>query len=115
MAERWRRPLKVLDLEPGREIMLDSDGRLRRSVKIVYDEESLERIRQGYACARCLEVFEVPWPLRCPTCKAPVGGRQAAYFEREVGADEWLGPKTTLEEERESLPERAEKEARDGN
>lgn len=110
MTERWRRPLTVLDMEPGREMMLDSDGKVHRSTKVVYDRESTERIRLGYACARCMEVFEVPWPVACPTCKAPVRSRQAEYYAREFGGTERIGSALSLADEQGALPERATKE-----
>jgi hypothetical protein len=107
----WRKPLTVLDTEPGDEMYI-VNGRLVRSLKVIFDRESTERIRQGYACAKCLQVFEVPWPERCPTCGAPIRARQQEYFEREVSAQiAHLGPRHTLAEEIEGIHERAAKAA----
>ena len=91
MNERWRKPLKVLHIEPSDEAFLTSDGRLQRGVRVTYDRESTERIRLGYACAKCMEPFEVPWPEHCDVCGAPVRSRQAEYFEKE-----WLPQEVDL-------------------
>jgi len=106
----WRRPLVVLDVEPANEVTLEEvNGKLalRRGVKVTFDRESTERIRTGYACARCLEVFEVPWPLSCPVCRAPIRERQAEYFEREytpavldLSPTDWSDELASLEERR---------------
>jgi len=86
----WRRPLRVLDAEPGEHVMY-LNGKFFRSTKITFDRESTERIRTGYACANCLEVFEVPWPEHCPLCHAPIRERQLEYFQKEYGGVENLG------------------------
>ena len=115
MAERWRRPLVVYDVEPGDEVVV-VNGRIMRSNKVIYNRESTERIRHGYACANCMEVFEVPWPERCSFCGVPVKERQGEYFEREVETQiARLGPRKTLSEELEGIHERAEEARRDGS
>lgn len=97
--ERWRKPLTVLDVEET-----------RTGTKVTFDRDSTERIRSGYACAKCLEVFEQSWPLHCPTCGAPIRARQLEFFQREYGGYERLGPKASLSEEFEGLEERRRKE-----
>jgi len=109
----WRRPLVVLDVEPADQVTLEEvNGRLvaRRGVKITFDRESTERIRTGYACARCLEVFEVPWPFSCPMCRAPIRERQQEYFEREFNPALLDLSPTNWEDELASLDERRRKE-----
>jgi hypothetical protein len=108
LAERWRRPLVVLSVEPGDEVML-AGGRLLRSTKITFDRESTERIRHGYACIKCLAVFERPWPINCRDCGAPIRERQADYFLREYGGTVHLGPSTSLADELAGLHERVAK------
>jgi hypothetical protein len=105
MFERWRKPLNVLFIEDSTEAFLLEDGRVQRGVKITYDRESTERIRLGYACGKCMEVFEVPWPETCPMCGAPVRARQREFFEREFGGIVAVGPRRTLDEERERMRE----------
>ena len=64
-------------------------------------------MRLGYACAKCLRVFERPWPERCPDCGAPIRSKQAEYFANEFGGTERLGPSTTIADELERLKEEA--------
>jgi DNA-directed RNA polymerase subunit RPC12/RpoP len=106
LAERWRKPVKVLQVEHSSEAFITSDGRIQRGVNIVLDGESVERMRLGYVCAKCLEPFEVPWPLRCNVCGAPVASKQREFFEREFSPSVVeLGPRTTMAEELERLRE----------
>ena len=105
MSERWRKPLGVLAIEGSDEAIVTSDGRTMRNPSFVFDAESVERLRLGYACIKCLEVFETPWPERCPTCGAPIASKQREYFAREYAGHVELGPSTTLEEERARLRE----------
>jgi hypothetical protein len=105
MRERWREPLNCLDIQNSDQMTITPTGRVMRNPSFTFDADSIERLRLGYACIKCLEVFEVPWPERCPTCGAPIRKEQAAYFEREFVGDVHLGPTTSLDEERERLRE----------
>jgi hypothetical protein len=105
MLERWRRPLNVLAIEDSDEAHLTPDGRIQRGVKVTYDAESTQRIRLGYACGKCMEPFEVPWPETCHVCGAPVRARQREFFEREFGGIAPIGPRSTLDAERERMRE----------
>ena len=107
--ERWQKPLTVINVEPGDDYQLDSDGSISRSTKITYSRESTERIRLGYACARCLEVFEIAWPVACTTCGAPIRERQLEYFEREYGGVINLSP-TSWDDEIAAIEEHGRKE-----
>lgn len=107
MSRDWRRPLKVLNVEPGDEVNLVG-GRLLRSTRITFDRESTERIRSGYACAKCLEPFEQAWPERCPVCGAPIRERQLEYFTKEYAGFERLGSRIPMFDG--GLQERAAKE-----
>lgn len=107
MSRDWRRPLKVLNVEPGDEVNLVG-GRLLRSTRITFDRESTERIRSGYACAKCLEPFEQAWPERCPVCGAPIRERQLEYFTKEYAGFEQLGSRIPMFDG--GLQERAAKE-----
>lgn len=107
--ERWRQPLNIVASEPGDDVELGPDGVVRRSVRMTFDRASTERIRLGYACAKCLEVFEFSWPVNCPTCGAPVRERQLEYFAREYAGEVDLSP-TNWKDERASLDERRRKE-----
>jgi hypothetical protein len=105
MFERWRRPLTVLGFEESNEAYVTADGRIQRGLRVIYDAESTERIRLGYACGKCMAVFEVPWPETCDVCGAPVRARQREFFEREFGGSSLIGPRSTLDDERARMRE----------
>jgi len=100
MAERWRRPVVPLEIEehPSQGLWLP-DGRVQNDVTMVLRADDVDRMRAGFVCAKCFEPFEQAWPVHCPTCGAPIRTEQAAYFAREYGGDQRLGPSTSLEEE----------------
>lgn len=112
MAERWRTPVVPLEVEYQEQALWLPDGRIQRVAGFTLRPDDVERMRTGYACAKCLEPFEQAWPEHCPVCGAPIRSEQAAYFAREYGGEQHLGPRTTLAEELETLPERQEEEAR---
>jgi hypothetical protein len=105
--ERWRKPAGVLDIDPSGEVTITSDGRIQRIPTLVLDAETVERMRLGYMCVKCLEPFQVPWPVRCHVCGAPIAREQRAYFEREFAGDVHMGSRVSIEDELASLPERA--------
>lgn len=111
MAERWRKPVVPLDIsEQADQGIWLPDGRVQGGVTLTLNPEDVDRMRAGFVCAKCLEPFEEAWPERCHSCGAPIRSEQAAYFAREYGGSERLGPSRTLEEELEGIHERAERE-----
>lgn len=104
MEERWRSPAHILDagLHPLELVQLN-DGRVMRAAEVVFAAETIERMRQGYMCAKCLEPFEQAWPEHCPVCGAPVKGEQAEFFAKEFGGDVPVGSRLSLADERERL------------
>lgn len=111
MHERWREPLTVIEASPHPlELVQMPDGRVLRGAEIIYAKDSIERMRLGLACVRCGEVFEVAWPRLCTVCRFAVRRDQAAYFAREFGGEVHVGSRVTLDEERERIRERAERE-----
>lgn len=103
--DRWRQPIVPLLIEPVNQVLLLPDGRRQAEVQFVLSEFDIMRLRAGYGCAKCLQVFERPWPEKCPVCGAPIRDKQAEYFAREYGGVERFGPSTTLADERERLRE----------
>ena len=87
MPERWRKPLNVVSIEHADYVVLLPDGRVQRDARIGVDSESMERILTGYACAKCLGVFEHAWPVLCPDCGAPIRERQAEYMAKHLEFD----------------------------
>lgn len=110
MPERWRKPLTVVAVEehPSLGIWLP-DGRVQGALRIAVDEESAERIRTGYACAKCLEPFEHSWPRHCPVCGAPIAEQQAEYLAQEMEFEKPL-KRLSIDEEIAAIPERIAKE-----
>jgi len=94
-----------LAIEPVDQILVLGDGRRQAEVQFILSDEDIERLRLGYACAKCLRVFERAWPERCPDCGAPIRTEQLAYFVREYGSPVRLGPTVSLVEELERLKE----------
>ena len=106
MAERWAKPVVPLVIEQHEsEGVLMPDGRVFRQPVFVLKPEDVDRLRAGYVCIKCFQTFEQAWPELCPVCGCHVRRDQAAYFAREYGGDQRLGPSTSLADERERLRE----------
>ena len=86
------------------------DGRTLGGVRFILKPSDVERLRTGYACAKCFQVFERPWPERCEVCGVNVRRDQAAYFAREFDGEVDLSPSWTVQSELEQLDERRRKE-----
>jgi hypothetical protein len=109
LSERWRKPATVISIEPhDTEVLVLPDGRVQRNNVLTFDRETTERIRLGWLCAKCLEVFPEAWPEHCPVCGAPIRERQAEYFQKEFAL--LKDDRPSLEEEIEGIRERAEAE-----
>lgn len=59
------------------------DGREFHDAEVTLTEEAHKRMRMGYQCGRCMEVFVTAWPDQCRLCGFPVGTQQREYYERE--------------------------------
>lgn len=110
MDERWRRPLKVHavmeDVEAyNTEIGPNGVEHLVRATKWVIDEESMARLRMGYACLNCMEPFPEPFPARCSLCNYAVAENQLRDLAATDRGGMHVGPATTLADERERLIE----------
>jgi hypothetical protein len=73
------------------------DGREMDDGELLIDEDSHKRIRLGYQCGRCMEVFVSCWPDHCRLCGFPVGTVQREYYEREYTGSRVI--RTTLTQE----------------
>jgi hypothetical protein len=104
-AERWRKPVIPIDIEPVDQGIVLPDGRSLAVAAPILRPEDIERAREGFICLKCLEPFERPWPERCHVCGAPIRREQAAYLAREF-AEEKLGPRTSIEDELAALREK---------
>lgn len=63
---------------------MDKRGIWHTHPLMVLEFDDYERIRLGYACIKCLEPFERPFPEECVTCKFPVRDEQQEWFELEM-------------------------------
>lgn len=111
LVERWRKPIVPLavDQHDVEGIWLP-DGRRLRSPILTLDVDDVDRMRAGFACAKCLEPFERPWPERCHVCGVSVRRDQAAFFAREFDPTPADLTATDWDEELDGLEERLRKQ-----
>lgn len=110
MAERWRKPATVLEIETSRQRTQTWVGDPRGEMEdydLTLDEESTERVRLGYLCIDCLEPQETPFPEACSLCGYPMRSQQAEHFARTYRGIEVVGPSVSLADEIEMAQERA--------
>jgi hypothetical protein len=108
LLERWRKPAHVLLVEDvSNQSYVFGSGRVQNACAVTLDDETIERMRLGHMCAKCFEPFEHAWPVRCPTCGAPVRDKQAEYFAKEFGGEIQIGGSSL---EIDGIHERARKE-----
>jgi len=114
LAERWRRPANVIEIEQTNQGLWLPDGRVQGQVILHMSPGTVERIRLGYMCVKCLEPFPVAWPRLCHVCGCRVRTEQAEYFAREFGGEVHVGPSTSIDEEVERMHEEVEREQKEG-
>jgi ribosomal protein L37E len=66
--------------------------------EVTLTEEAHKRIRLGYQCGRCFEVFLTAWPAQCRCCGFPVATIQREFYEREFVGSRVLRTGLTQEE-----------------
>jgi hypothetical protein len=87
-----------VDFDPeGRTVQLP-DGREFVEAEVTLDENANQRVRLGYQCGRCFEVFVSPWPTQCRLCGFPVATIQREYYEREFRGSRVLRTSLTEDE-----------------
>lgn len=77
------RPGDVLDIEHREAGIVFPDGRRYQDVTVTLSEEAKERVRTGYQCGNCLEVFSEAWPKECRVCGFAVARDQADFFVQQ--------------------------------
>jgi len=75
-----------------------ADGREFDDGELLLDEDAHKRIRLGYQCGRCQEVFVSAWPEHCRLCGFPVGSVQREFYEREFTGQRVLRTSLTADE-----------------
>lgn len=83
--ERLINNIGVLDVDVDEDGLdyITTDGRRFADVRITLDDDAHVRMRTGYQCAHCLEVFQHAWPVECVMCGFPVGTEQRALVEQQ--------------------------------
>jgi hypothetical protein len=80
VTERWRRPAKTFDAVEGDTLVLMPSGETMVNAKVAVDEDTLQRMFEGYVCKNCLEPQEVPFPEVCEALKLPDGRVVGCYY-----------------------------------
>ena len=104
--ERWRRPATVYCVEEDSSFVEDeADGRTFGGVRMTVSAETLERLRLGRLCAKCLEPQQEAMPVRCSLCGFGIRSQQRAWFEHYFRGIELIGSRLSLDDELERLKE----------
>ena len=104
--ERWRRPAGILSIEEDPSFVEDeADGRTFGGVRMTVTAETMERLRLGRLCAKCLEPQEEQFPERCSLCGFPIRSDQRQWFEHYFRGIELVGSRLNLDDELERLKE----------
>lgn len=110
MAERWRKPVKLVGIESSLDTMTIGD-RVYRDYEYIINREDWDRIRTGYVCIQCFEPHETPFPERCPVC-GTTAEQQRERIPAEFAGDTWVGPHESYEDELDALDEKNERAKR---
>lgn len=96
--ERWQKPIVPRNVEDNLEILYYTpSGKKAAKPTWGLSPDDFERLKRGEGCMRCLCVWEVPWPERCPDCGYQVRDKQARDLHLEFKGERWLGPVRALE------------------
>lgn len=120
-------PTKYFGAEPaedGTTVKLP-DGRIFLDANVIIDEDSVEQIRLGMKCIRCMEPQSQPFPAICESrlpeevggalwCGFPIKEKQAAEFAAMYKGDVHVGSRVDLNDEMARLDEMSDYEARNG-
>jgi hypothetical protein len=104
--ERWRKPAGILAVEEHPTSVEDeADGRTFGGVRMTVTTETMERLRLGRLCAKCLEPQEEAMPVRCRLCGFGIRSQQREWFEHYFRGIELVGSRLSLTDELERLKE----------
>jgi len=65
MTERWRKSPNIIAVEADENYLIVIGGEPRRGARFAVDQETAQRLREGYICLNCFAVFESPFPENC--------------------------------------------------
>lgn len=92
-------------------VMVMPDGRRMQKTNIGHTRETIEAMRAGYICVKCMERFSSPFPDECSVCHFPMRDHQLEEFAKDFRGETRFGPSTSLDEERGIMNEMREREA----
>jgi hypothetical protein len=108
-AERWRKPIRPVAVEDDPSTVTFDGNVMRAGYRATFDQETIERFRQGYACIRCWEPQETPFPEACSLCGYSMQALQRQHFQEEFEGERWFGPTTSLTDEYERMLENGQR------
>lgn len=111
MTEHWRKPVRILGIEPSEDVVAIGDQLYQEEEVILQDSADYERMRQGYVCAQCFEPFETPFPPVCGVCGFLVHAEQAQYLGRQFKGKTWVGSRESIDDELSALAEKNDRKA----
>lgn len=110
--ERWRQWTAPIDIVDDPAEVIVEDGVMSRSFNVKWPVETVDKIRHGYQCLKCMEPQPAPFPAKCgnPFCEYPMRAQQAHDFELEFnGTEQFVGDAQRDWEELERLAEQSER------
>jgi hypothetical protein len=126
VTERWRKEANVLDVVTGDTLVQMPSGELMVQANVAVDDETIERMFQGYLCMNCLEPQEIPFPEVCQALKLPSGEVVGCFYrmrERQLWdlANKYgsleevkVGSRVKISDELERMRQMADYESRTG-
>lgn len=114
-AKSTGRPVRLIITEEPGEMLYYDDGRPPQIAATVAfeDPDDMGRMRAGYICAQCFEDLDVPFPDHCPVCGFAMRDDQAEYIAKRFVGDVWVGPQTSIEDEKAIMLEMRERAYRE--
>jgi hypothetical protein len=88
---------KFLVQDEADEVFHLQSGRVQRGARVILLPETLQAMKAGWICLRCMEPQERAFPLRCTSppemaCNYPISQRQLRDIAREYEGEQELGP-----------------------
>ena len=110
IQRRWSKPPEILSVKDSSREVVVENGKPHRGVDITLSRDSIDRVREGRMCIKCLEPQSEPFPEKCQLslCGFPIRKEQPRLFERYFEGETHLGPSYDVEAELNRLDGEAE-------
>ena len=111
LEERWRKPPEILGVKDDHTHVDGATGFVRYDFLATLSPDTIERVRTGYICLRCLEPQREPFPEECAAswCSYRIHDSQPEDFAREHKGQARVGPSTDISEELDRLDDTHER------